>query len=236
VTLAHVVSCLDAIVVLDDKLSGSLWFDSCRNRSIGECHTYIVQLCLSQLVRSRSDTRITCVVQYIPASVWQMLRGSIIVFSGILSVVFLKRKLYLFHWIGILTTTLGLGAVGISSIFSDNSGSAASDSGAAMAAFGVFLVIIGMSSDLSHTHTLSLSLCGCACYCNDSLSRLLIGICDCSAIVQCHSNDCPRDLLEEAFVRGVADCRFRRSVGHHFDDVLCAADLLLHSRQAIRKL
>lgn len=36
------------------------------------------------------------------ASVWQMLRGSIIVFTGILSVLFLKRKLKCFHWVGIL--------------------------------------------------------------------------------------------------------------------------------------
>jgi len=74
-----------------------------------------------------------------------MLRGSIIVFSGILSVVFLKRKLYLFHWIGILTTTFGLAAVGVSSIFSsggESGSSAASNNGAGKATLGVVLVIV----------------------------------------------------------------------------------------------
>lgn len=43
----------------------------------------------------------------VDASVWQMLRGSIIVFTGILSVVFLKRKLKLFHWVGVSVVVVG---------------------------------------------------------------------------------------------------------------------------------
>lgn len=39
------------------------------------------------------------------ASVWQMLRGSIILFTGILSVVFLKRKLEKFKWVGMVSTS-----------------------------------------------------------------------------------------------------------------------------------
>ncbi|XP_062503729.1 solute carrier family 35 member F6-like isoform X2 [Corticium candelabrum] len=51
------------------------------------------------------------------ASVWQMLRGSIIVFTGILSVLFLKRKLKCFHWVGILLVVFGLCVVGLSDVF-----------------------------------------------------------------------------------------------------------------------
>jgi hypothetical protein len=57
---------------------------------------------------------------YTYASVFQMLRGSIIVFSGILSVLFLKRKLYLYNWVGILVTTIGLVCVGLASVISES--------------------------------------------------------------------------------------------------------------------
>lgn len=45
-----------------------------------------------------------------------MLRGSIIVFSAILSVFFLNRKLYLFHWLSIGIVVFGLSIVGYSSL------------------------------------------------------------------------------------------------------------------------
>ncbi|TNN15680.1 Solute carrier family 35 member F6 isoform 1 [Schistosoma japonicum] len=58
---------------------------------------------------------------YIDASIWQMLRGSLIVFAGLLSVVFLKRRLRYFQWTGILITVFGLALVGSKSVFSGNS-------------------------------------------------------------------------------------------------------------------
>lgn len=54
---------------------------------------------------------------YVDASVWQMLRGSIIIFAGILSKIFLKRKLRMVHWSGMLVTMVGLVLVGCSSVF-----------------------------------------------------------------------------------------------------------------------
>ena len=47
------------------------------------------------------------------ASSFQMLRGSVIIFTGLLSVAFLKTKLYIHHWIGIGFIVLGLVLVGI---------------------------------------------------------------------------------------------------------------------------
>ena len=49
---------------------------------------------------------------YTTASVWRMFRGSIILFSGILSMIFLKRKMFAHNWIGMLTIITGLGIVG----------------------------------------------------------------------------------------------------------------------------
>jgi len=51
------------------------------------------------------------------ASVFQMLRGSVIIFTGIMSVIFLKRKLRMYHWAGMVLVLLGLGCVGVASFF-----------------------------------------------------------------------------------------------------------------------
>jgi len=59
---------------------------------------------------------------FISASVWQMLRGSVIIFSGILSVIFLKRKLGVQHWLGMFVTFCGLVLVGTSSLLAGSEG------------------------------------------------------------------------------------------------------------------
>ncbi|KAJ5068512.1 s-cell enriched with leucine-rich repeat-containing protein slra-related [Anaeramoeba ignava] len=56
---------------------------------------------------------------WIPASIWQMLRGSMVIFSAIFSVVFFKKKLYLYNWLGILSVCIALVMVGVSCIQSD---------------------------------------------------------------------------------------------------------------------
>lgn len=53
---------------------------------------------------------------------FQMLRGALIVFTGVLSVVFLKRKLRWFHWLGIFLVTGGLVIVGLNDILTNKSG------------------------------------------------------------------------------------------------------------------
>jgi len=49
-------------------------------------------------------------------SVFQMLRGSVVVFTGVLSVVFLGRKLEMFHWMGMVLVTGGVFTVGVSAM------------------------------------------------------------------------------------------------------------------------
>ncbi|CAH1240399.1 SLC35F6 [Branchiostoma lanceolatum] len=48
------------------------------------------------------------------ASSFQMLRGAVIIFTGLLSVAFLGRKLEKHHWVGILFVLIGLILVGVS--------------------------------------------------------------------------------------------------------------------------
>ncbi|GFO15881.1 solute carrier family 35 member f6-like [Plakobranchus ocellatus] len=59
---------------------------------------------------------------YVDASVWQMLRGAIIIFAGILSRVFLKRRLRYIHWLGMFVVMIGLVLVGCSSVFKNQGG------------------------------------------------------------------------------------------------------------------
>jgi len=73
---------------------------------------------------------------YTSASVWQMLRGSIIVFSAILSVIFLGRKLHIHHWFGLFIIVYGLCLVGVSSFITNNSNNP-------QLALGLLFVLLG---------------------------------------------------------------------------------------------
>ena len=59
------------------------------------------------------------------ASVYQMLRGSLVVFTGIFSVIFLKRKLYLYHYLGIFLVMAGCAVVGLVSVLNPGSSTSA---------------------------------------------------------------------------------------------------------------
>mmetsp|Transcript_41170 Transcript_41170/g.74386 ORF Transcript_41170/g.74386 Transcript_41170/m.74386 type:complete len:398 (+) Transcript_41170:65-1258(+) len=54
---------------------------------------------------------------YIPASVWQLLRGAELIFAAIFSVVFLKQKSYFYKWLAVGTVVLGIVSVGLASVW-----------------------------------------------------------------------------------------------------------------------
>eukprot|EP00927_Polykrikos_kofoidii_P070794 TRINITY_DN67178_c0_g1_i1.p1 TRINITY_DN67178_c0_g1~~TRINITY_DN67178_c0_g1_i1.p1 ORF type:complete len:446 (-),score=61.50 TRINITY_DN67178_c0_g1_i1:366-1703(-) len=80
-------------------------------------------------------------MQYLDSAIWQMLRSSIIIFSAIISVLFLKRQLQPFHWVAALIVFIGLVCVGLSTALD----SADDDSGASASGdeklFGIGLVV-----------------------------------------------------------------------------------------------
>lgn len=78
---------------------------------------------------------------YVDASVWQMLRGSIIIFSGILSVIFLKKKFVAYHWTSIGIVTIGLACVGVAGL--EHAKSEHKKKGSDKAALGIALVVAG---------------------------------------------------------------------------------------------
>jgi len=78
---------------------------------------------------------------YIPASIWQMLKGGSVIFCGILSVTFLKRDLYAYHWLGLTLCVCGLCTVGLSNVMG-NSQQPNKQSPAELI-FGMSLVMLG---------------------------------------------------------------------------------------------
>jgi hypothetical protein len=51
---------------------------------------------------------------YTPVSIFQMTRGALVLFVGILSVIFLHRRLHLYQWLALLIVMGGVGVVGLS--------------------------------------------------------------------------------------------------------------------------
>ncbi|KAI9064238.1 hypothetical protein FKP32DRAFT_1570517 [Trametes sanguinea] len=51
---------------------------------------------------------------YTPVSIYQMTRGALVLFVGILSVIFLRRRLWLYQWVSLITVMAGVSLVGLS--------------------------------------------------------------------------------------------------------------------------
>jgi drug/metabolite transporter (DMT)-like permease len=71
------------------------------------------------------------------ASVFQMLRGSSVIFTAVLSCAFLRRKIYGFQWFSVILVVVGVTIVGISSSSQSSGGS----KDAAAVNIGNFLII-----------------------------------------------------------------------------------------------
>ncbi|OAP58147.1 hypothetical protein AYL99_07237 [Fonsecaea erecta] len=55
---------------------------------------------------------------FVAASIYQMTRGALVLFVGLFSVLFLKRKLYLYHWVSLVIVVLGVALVGLAGAIS----------------------------------------------------------------------------------------------------------------------
>ena len=75
------------------------------------------------------------------ASSFQMLRGALIVFTGLLTIIVLKRKLKGFQWLGILVIIIGLAVVG-SNDFIKKMESDSDDKGTGSMITGDILIIL----------------------------------------------------------------------------------------------
>jgi len=81
-------------------------------------------------------------MQYMDSAIWQMLRSSIIIFSALLSVTFLRRRLQPFQWLATFIVFLGLLLVGYASLLDARAASGGSPSSASsQQLFGMALVV-----------------------------------------------------------------------------------------------
>lgn len=78
----------------------------------------------------------------VPVSIYQMVRGSIVLFVGAFSIIFLKRKLTSKQWFALLCVTAGVFVVGLSAIGSKEPSSTSSTSVSWEAAVGVLLIML----------------------------------------------------------------------------------------------
>lgn len=69
------------------------------------------------------------------ASIFQMLRGSVIIFTAMVAVIFLKKRLPLFQWCSIFVVVTGVAIVGVQSVLESGS------SGGSGSILGVLLII-----------------------------------------------------------------------------------------------
>lgn len=73
-----------------------------------------IQLALPSICDLTATTLLNIGLIYTPVSVYQMTRGSIVLFVAILSVIFLKRKITRLEWLSLIIVTLGVVIVGLS--------------------------------------------------------------------------------------------------------------------------
>jgi drug/metabolite transporter (DMT)-like permease len=65
---------------------------------------------------------------FVAASIYQMTRGALVLFVGLFSVLFLKRKLWLYQWLALVLAVVGVGIVGLAgALFKDDKAVAAPD-------------------------------------------------------------------------------------------------------------
>lgn len=58
---------------------------------------------------------------FVVASIYQMTRGALVLFVGLFSVLFLRRKLYLYQWFGLVCVVSGVAIVGLAgAVFNDH--------------------------------------------------------------------------------------------------------------------
>jgi drug/metabolite transporter (DMT)-like permease len=73
----------------------------------------------------------------VPASVYQMMRGIITVITALLSIIFLKRKQYRHHWVGIACIIIGVAEVGYIAIVYDEG-----EAGGSNIVLGIILLLV----------------------------------------------------------------------------------------------
>eukprot|EP01017_Pseudomicrothorax_dubius_P021499 TRINITY_DN2315_c0_g1_i4.p1 TRINITY_DN2315_c0_g1~~TRINITY_DN2315_c0_g1_i4.p1 ORF type:complete len:379 (-),score=121.78 TRINITY_DN2315_c0_g1_i4:172-1308(-) len=78
---------------------------------------------------------------FVPPSIYQMMRGGVILVTAFLSVVALKRKLYIHHYLGLLLCIIGITLVGLTTVLYAKDDDGGSSESTDLAIFGIALLL-----------------------------------------------------------------------------------------------
>ncbi|KAI1772449.1 hypothetical protein F4818DRAFT_172460 [Hypoxylon cercidicola] len=87
----------------------------------------ILLLALPAICDILGTTLVNAGLFMVAASIYQMTRGALVLFVGIFSVVFLRRHLYLFHWVSLFGVVAGVALVGLAGVIWPDAKAAATD-------------------------------------------------------------------------------------------------------------
>lgn len=73
----------------------------------------VLLLSLPAICDILGTTLMNCGLLLVAASIYQMTRGALVLFVGLFSVVFLKRRLHLFQWLSLVGVVTGVAVVGL---------------------------------------------------------------------------------------------------------------------------
>lgn len=143
-----------SLVLATDKLIGCLCRQSnnkgmanaalleAEGASSGKTYTQKILLVSIPAACDLLATAFACIgIMYIPASVWQMLRGATIIFAAMFSITFLGRKMHGFNWLGLFLCVVGVTTVGLANMSSVSS-AGGSDGSSASLTFGMTLTLL----------------------------------------------------------------------------------------------
>lgn len=83
--------------------------------------TRILLLALPACCDIAGTTLMNVGLLFVVASIYQMTRGALVLFVGLFSVIFLKRKLHFYHWLALFIVVLGVAIVGLAGTLSKES-------------------------------------------------------------------------------------------------------------------
>lgn len=123
----------------DDHTAGELGSDSRYPKPLPEddgriplCGWKILLLAAPSSCDIAGTTLMNVGLLFVAASIYQMTRGALVLFVGLFSVLFLRRRLHLYQWSALFIVVLGVAIVGLSgALFSGESGHEITQDGSA---------------------------------------------------------------------------------------------------------
>lgn len=80
----------------------------------------VILLALPAICDIAGTTLMNVGLLFVAASIYQMTRGALVLFVGLFSVLFLRRKLHLYQWSALIVVVLGVGIVGLAGALAPN--------------------------------------------------------------------------------------------------------------------